>query len=249
MALLTVAGCGNCGYGCCCGCNRKDNCYLCSYDKYHISACHYLEKYNREKYPYHYVCWPCKKTWKVSFLDRRNSETKEKDNNYHKTGQCPSNWCRPQCPQCGEDGERVPYSFRGPKQKDIKGWELTKKLFNYEGIINKKGYLSGRWRPGNMVHEEDRIRNMIWLPKKLSEYDDWVVFMNTTKIPHEYKSKRAKKKENKLIDKKNKMIEKEEKIKAMKEKAMKKKYDKETDEDYVKRKDEEYMKRMKSIYW
>ena len=77
MSCYTNTGCGNCNYGCCCRCRNKNKCYLCYNHSFKGSTCGWIGAYGKDKYPNHYICWDCKKTWKVSLVDRRSIETKK----------------------------------------------------------------------------------------------------------------------------------------------------------------------------
>lgn len=203
-------GCGNCSYGCCCSC-KNEKCYLCSYNR--GKACRSLETYREERYPDHYICWDCKRTWKVSFFDRRSIETKRKDV-YSRNGYTYS-LCRytPRCGSCGKPGDQMPLSFRPPKLNDKNGWILIKKMHDREGLIAKHENLASDWSFCHMFHQSDEYRNKVWLPKKLSEYDDWIEFMNNTKSVYDrgLGSKRSKKRERRKKEKEEKKGEKEKK--------------------------------------
>lgn len=170
----TNTGCGNCSYGCCCQC-RNENCYLC---KRKARACCNIDCGYSNRYSSHYICGDCKIGWKCGSIDRRSKETIEKDK-YSNELICYDN---SKCNQCSQDGNMVPLSTRVPKKDDKKGWELLRKLSDGYGLKHKKGYLSSKWSFGNMVHASDEIMKLLWIPQKLYEYDDWVEYMNTTKL-------------------------------------------------------------------
>jgi hypothetical protein len=121
--------------------------------------------------------------WKGSFLDRRSKETiiSDWENRHH--NELTTFNRKPSCPRCSKEGYQVPLSTRAPKHNDKKGWILLRKLIDNEDLSRRKGYLSSVWSFGNMIHQPNHIRQAIWVPHKLYEYDEWVNFMNTTKIP------------------------------------------------------------------
>lgn len=216
----TNTGCGNCSHDCCCNCRNIEHCYLCrprgEYIPFKLKSggttCGEPTYTGRNVYPSHFICWDCHIQWKGSFVDRRSKETIKNDKQiWHgrgKEGEKDS-ISTTRCPQCSEEGEKVPLSVRAPKQNDKKGWELFEKLYIGEGLERRHGYLSSKWNFGNMIHVHPSVYRILNIPKKLYEYDDWVKYMNKTKIPKEanyyppVSNNEKKKKQKKEIKEKN----------------------------------------------
>lgn len=184
-------GCGNCTHDCCCYCKRQDECYLCRYDSPKTRACGHPAYYGHNRYPSHFICWDCKHGWKGSFFDRRSDETKEKEiirnlpSDFN--GYVNYNYIGSSCSRCGKPGVKVPLWTRSPSSNDEKGWKLLYNLINNIGLNkNNKKYIAYHWNFYKLPHKDNDIRDLIWVPQKLNQYEQWVEYMNTTKLPKKY---------------------------------------------------------------
>ncbi len=170
MGLYLLNGCGNCLYKCCCKCERKDNdCHQCKY------------KCGDDDHPIHYVCYDCRRAWKTDEIRIWHQMSKRERNEWRRRYGYPS------CPQCSQPGNYVNYATRVPKRSDIKAWEILKiiqdpKLFK----DSKPNTLACKWLEGDGIgcatHMIDKKRDQFWIPKRLTEIDDWINYMNETKI-------------------------------------------------------------------
>jgi len=127
--MCTGCGCPNCS--CCCGCK----CRIC---RSTVHECY--EAYTSPPYPPHFVCFPCRKGWKVKPRDKLEEERK------------PLKYMRyfdvtPRCPSCGKDGSQVSYDFRLPKRRDVRAWTLAKKLYNLP-LAEKENPIKRIYCPG-----------------------------------------------------------------------------------------------------
>lgn len=172
--------CGNCLHGCCCYCENK-NCYYCrDYGEY-MDSRNCKKYYNWSKY----VCFECKRGWSVN----REKYVKKIKEIYDKIGKNVSyKWkecCY--CSRCNKKAQRVSVSVRYPKKNDKKGWKLLEKLISCEDLRKcKKGTLGCLWYElgglGCFLHKKDEVRKLIWVPKHINQYDDWLNYMKSEKI-------------------------------------------------------------------
>ena len=168
MGLYNLNGCGNCSYDCCCKCEIKDTCF-------HCRSC------QDDCYAEHYVCYDCRKAWKADETRIWHQMSKrEKSEWYRRKGV-------PTCPQCRQPGRYVNYATRVPKHSDVRGWEILKRIQDPELFKNSKSdTLARKWLEGDGIgcarHMTNEKKKQCWVPKRMSEIDDWIKYMNKTKI-------------------------------------------------------------------
>ena len=168
-------GCGDCGYGCCCKCRRRDkNCRFCNYKGgYNFRRCKEID------YPHKYACFTCRKVWKND-LHIYSHDNINKTIDY-------VNMTSIKCSICKNEGVHVYRSFRAPKRKDKKQWQLLEKLMMSKELDDSPpGSLGKYWIKnggfGCTQHMDDRYRIAMQIPYKLNEYDDWVEHMKNTQF-------------------------------------------------------------------
>ena len=94
------------------------------------------------------------------------------------------------CSECNGEPVQVPSSFRAPKRKDKKQWQLLEKIIGTDFILDQCeapiGSLAYHWMThggfGCTIHLPDSMRFAMQIPQRLSQYDDWVIHMRTTQF-------------------------------------------------------------------
>lgn len=76
-------------------------------------------------------------------------------------------------------------NLRIPKKNDLKSWKLLELLFTKNTFReSKKGTLAHLWYRGNgigcTIHLPKEISELLMIPTKLYQYDDWCKYMNNT---------------------------------------------------------------------
>ncbi len=177
------SNCGNCCYDCCCHCLRiaeKEYCRYCNndptYGRYALCS-------NEQQYPRKYICFTCRKGWKADHYNYDHANTLLNPQFYRNLHKSTSDTII--CSKCKTPGKLVSHTIRLPKYKNIKAWNLLELLCDTDQFSkSKKGTLGYIWyQRGGMgcsLHLPDRIRKMLWTPTKMSEYNEWVQYMNNT---------------------------------------------------------------------
>lgn len=170
-----MISCRNCSYGCCCICYNPE-CYLCKDNR-----CRFLT------YPDHYVCFSCRRGWKMGGDKYWHDPNVPEDFPYRKLGDR-----NPTCSQCQQEGTVVSPTFRLPKRHDKEGWEVLQIMFQKNNFGEcKKNTLGYFWNFffGCTVHLPQEISSLIWYPSRKSECNDWLKYMSTKVVKNWPKNK------------------------------------------------------------
>ena len=169
--------CKNCSNGCCCPC-ENENCYYCRrrINGYRVNNCQSI-------FSGKVVCFNCNRGWSNHHCWFFEKMHKQQDKGLT------DNWGNVEgmCSLCNKEGTKVSFVVRYPKKNDKKQWLLLKKLVLAEDLSdctkNTLGYIW--YHTGNLgctLHRSETVRNLIWVPTKLYQYDEWLDYMITTSL-------------------------------------------------------------------
>lgn len=179
MNLCGDWGCKNCGHDCCCECG-KVNCWYCRKTKKpnvpRYSTC------SGPLYDNRCVCLKCRRN------SKEYSVRAEINNGWEylkKTWENGKHMYK--CSKCNQSMVIIPHNARIPKRKDDKGWELFEKLITGKDLKNSRkgtlGYIyANHGGIGLSIHDLFGVGKLLWYPKKLYQYQEWVDYMKNTKI-------------------------------------------------------------------